>query len=76
MLVESLEIARHYGGPITGRDPVSLQTAIEQLDRKPVANVLVESKVDKVCTVKGWFARTSRISQVVSSADRALQSSS
>ena len=51
--------AEHYGAPIKTKSPMSLQTAIKQLDSKPKANVLVESKVDAVCVVKGcWMALT------------------
>src|SRR5262245_19967035 len=51
--------AEHYGAPIAQTTPVSLKTAIAQLDRGPVANVVIESKVDQVCTVKGcWMGLT------------------
>lgn len=51
--------AEQYGAPIKGGSPVSLKAAIQQLDAKPKANVLVESKVDAVCVVKGcWMALT------------------
>jgi hypothetical protein len=64
-LVCPFAIAEHYGSPIAGRDSISLQTAIEQLDQKPVVNVLVESKVDKVCTVKGcWLGLTNSAGDV------------
>lgn len=64
-LVCTLAFAEQYGAPIQGKNPVSLQTAIGQLDKAPVANVLVESKVDKVCTVKGcWMGLTSKSGDV------------
>lgn len=49
--------AEHYGAAIKGSNPISLKAAIEQLDGKPRADVLIESKVDAVCVVKGcWMA--------------------
>jgi hypothetical protein len=57
--------AEHYGAPIATGRPISLPEAIKQLDQKPVANVLVESKVEKVCTVKGcWMGLTNAAGDV------------
>jgi Domain of unknown function (DUF4920) len=51
--------AEHYGAEIKSKTPLSLAAAIKQLDSKPSADVLIESKVDKVCVVKGcWMALT------------------
>lgn len=42
-----------FGGPITLKESVSLETAIEQINAgKPQ---LIEAKVDKVCQKKGCF---------------------
>jgi hypothetical protein len=55
----TLATAEHYGAPIKGKSPLSLQTAIKQLEAKPKTDVLIESKVDAVCVVKGcWMALT------------------
>jgi hypothetical protein len=57
--------AEHYGAEIKSRTPLSLQAAIKQLDSKPAADVLIESKVDKVCVVKGcWMALTNATDDV------------
>jgi Domain of unknown function (DUF4920) len=51
--------AEHYGAQIKAKNPLSLQAALRQLDSMPSADVLIESKVDKVCEVKGcWMALT------------------
>lgn len=51
--------AEHYGAPITAKNPLSLQAAIKKLDTTASADVLIESKVDAVCVVKGcWMALT------------------
>lgn len=61
----TVAVAEQYGAPITGKNAVPLQTAIEQLDKSPVAKVLVTSKVDKVCTEKGcWVALTNAAGDV------------
>lgn len=55
----TLATAEQYGAPIQAKSPLSLQAAIKQLDDKPKADVLIESKVDAVCVVKGcWMALT------------------
>ncbi len=59
-LIASQAWAEHYGVPVTKAKPVSLQVAIQQLQRKPTAHVVVESKVDKICEAKGcWLGLTS-----------------
>jgi Domain of unknown function (DUF4920) len=58
-LAATCAFAEHYGSPIKGKDPVSLQVAIKQLGNAGTANVLIESTVDKVCVVKGcWLGLT------------------
>jgi len=52
--------AENYGAPLTMKNPVSLPAAIKLLDNKATADVLVESKVDKVCVAKGcWLGLVS-----------------
>ncbi|HEY8539085.1 MAG TPA: DUF4920 domain-containing protein [Steroidobacteraceae bacterium] len=56
-LLSTLAVAEHYGAPIKGGTPVSLETAIRQLDRETRADVLIEAQVEAVCVVKGcWMA--------------------
>jgi hypothetical protein len=51
--------AEHYGAQIASKNPLTLQAALKKLDTAPTADVLIESKVDKVCVVKGcWMALT------------------
>ena len=51
--------AEHYGAQIQAKNPLTLQAALKKLDSTPTADVLIESKVDKVCVVKGcWMALT------------------
>jgi hypothetical protein len=51
--------AEQYGAQIKSKNPLTLQAALRQLDSMPNADVLIESKVDKVCVVKGcWMALT------------------
>ena len=55
----TLSHAEQYGAPIQAKSPLSLQAAIAKLDRTTKADVLIESKVDSVCVVKGcWMALT------------------
>jgi len=57
--------AEQYGAPLTRSNAVTLQGAIKQLDAKPAADVVIESKVDKVCVVKGcWMALTNATDNV------------
>ena len=58
-LLPLLVSAENYGAPIKGKNPVTLSAAIAQLKSSSTANVIVESKVDKVCVAKGcWLALT------------------
>jgi hypothetical protein len=51
--------AEQYGAQIKSKNPLTLQAALKQLDGMPNADVLIESKVDKVCVAKGcWMALT------------------
>jgi Domain of unknown function (DUF4920) len=55
----TIAAAEQYGAPISAKNPLSLQAALKKLDAAPSADVLIESKVDKVCVVKGcWMALT------------------
>ncbi len=55
----TLAHAEQYGAPIKAATPVPLDAAIQQLASKPKADVLVKSKVEAVCVVKGcWMALT------------------
>lgn len=55
----ALAAAEQYGAPIDAKNPLSLAAALEKLDAASSADVLIESKVDKVCVVKGcWMALT------------------
>jgi Domain of unknown function (DUF4920) len=57
--------AEHYGAPITLKNPVTLEAAVAQLDGAAAADVLVESKVDKVCAAQGcWLGLKSGSSQL------------
>jgi hypothetical protein len=59
-LVATLAQAEHYGAPLTMKNPISLPAAIKQLDKQSTAQVLIESKVDKVCVAKGcWLGLVS-----------------
>ena len=53
--VSTLAAAEHYGAPVKAAKPVSLEAAIKQLANANSANVLVESKVEKICVVKGCW---------------------
>jgi hypothetical protein len=53
--VTTLAMAEHYGAPVKAGKPVSLEAAITQLANANTANVLVQSKVDKICVVKGCW---------------------
>jgi hypothetical protein len=64
-LTATLAHAEHYGAPISGKVPVSLAAAIQQADKSGRTDVIVESKVDKVCVVKGcWLGLTDASSDV------------
>ena len=55
MLTASLAFAEQYGAPITRKDPVTIEAAVKQLGEKPAADVLLQSKVDKVCEQAGCW---------------------
>ena len=64
-VIAPLATAEHYGAPIAGKAPLTLQSAIKQLDSKPKADVLIQSKVEAVCVVKGcWMALTDAANDV------------
>jgi hypothetical protein len=51
--------AEHYGAPLKSRQAVPIDAAIQQLGGKRRANVVVQSKVGKVCMAKGcWLGLT------------------
>lgn len=57
--------SEQYGAPIKATTPVTLKAAIQQLDSKPKTDVLIQSKVDAVCVVKGcWMALTDTVGDV------------
>lgn len=65
ILLCSLAVAEQYGAPLTLKEPISLTTAIARLDRQPTTLVLIESKVDKICQVKGcWLGLVSDLGDV------------
>jgi hypothetical protein len=55
VLLSSLACAENYGAPLKSRQAISLDSAIQQLAGQRTAAVVVESKVDKVCTAKGCW---------------------
>ena len=64
-LTMTIASAEHYGAPITMKNPITLESAVKQLDGKSTATVLVESKVDKVCEAKGcWLGLKSASSEL------------
>ena len=57
--------AEQYGAPLTMKTPLTLEAAVQLLDKRPAARVLVESTVVKVCPDRGcWFALKSTSSQL------------
>jgi Domain of unknown function (DUF4920) len=57
--------ADHYGAPLTMKSPVTLEAAIERLANNAAADVLIESKVAKVCEQAGcWLGLQSASSQL------------
>jgi hypothetical protein len=54
-LAATIACAEHYGAPLTLKNPMTLEAAIGALDSAAAAEVLVESKVDKVCEMKGCW---------------------
>ena len=65
LLTSIASAADHYGAPLTLKNPVTLEAAVQQLGDQPAANVLVESTVAKVCEQRGcWIALKSASSQL------------
>lgn len=55
----------HYGAPLTMKDPLTLEAAVQSLGDRPTADVLVQSTVAKVCEQWGcWIALKSASSQL------------
>jgi hypothetical protein len=55
LALSTMVSAEEYGAPITLRNPVSLEAATRALGDAGTARVLVQSKVDKVCEVRGCW---------------------
>jgi len=55
LMVSALACAEDYGAPITLKDPLSLEAAVKRLGAQMSAEVLLESKVDKVCEQAGCW---------------------
>jgi hypothetical protein len=57
--------ADNFGAPLTLKDSVSVDTALEQFKKEPKKNFLIEAKVDKVCEKKGcWMILKSTTSDL------------
>lgn len=57
--------AEHYGAPLTLKNPLTLEAAVQKVGDGAAANVLVESTVAKVCEQRGcWLALKSASSQL------------
>jgi len=54
-LVSTLALAEDYGALITLKEPLSLEAAVKRLGTQSSAEVLLESKVDKVCEQAGCW---------------------
>jgi hypothetical protein len=55
VLLPTIVFAEQYGAPIAGKNALSLPAAIALLRTKASSPVLIESKVDKICVVKGCW---------------------
>lgn len=65
VLFSGLAAAEHYGAPLKSRQAVSLDTAIQQLSKRTSTQVVVQSKVGKVCMAKGcWLGLTNESGDV------------
>ncbi|HJY36577.1 MAG TPA: DUF4920 domain-containing protein [Steroidobacteraceae bacterium] len=65
LLTTIASAAEHYGAPLTLKNPLTLEAAIQQVRDGAAANVLVESTVAKVCEQRGcWIALKSASSQL------------
>lgn len=59
LTVSGLACAEHYGAPLKSRQAVSVDSAIKQLAGKSRTQVVLQSKVGKVCQAKGcWLGLT------------------
>src|ERR1700754_2716984 len=57
--------AEQYGAPITMKNPVTLEAAVNQLQNKSSATVLVEAEVGSICQAKGcWIGLKSTASEL------------
>ena len=57
--------AEHYGAPITRKDPQTLEAAVQGLGDRAAADVLVQSKVARVCEERGcWLGLQGASSQL------------
>ena len=57
--------AEHYGAPLTMKNPLTLEAAVQSLGDQAAAHVLVESTVKQVCAQRGcWIALESAASKL------------
>jgi hypothetical protein len=57
--------AEQYGAPLKSRQAIPIESAIEQLAGQRTAQVVVQSKVGKVCMAKGcWLGLTNASGEV------------
>jgi hypothetical protein len=57
--------AEHYGAPLTLKNPLTLEAAVQSLGEQPAADVLVQSTVAKVCEQRGcWITLKSASSNL------------
>jgi hypothetical protein len=55
----------HYGAPLTLKNPLTLEAAVQSLGEQPAADVLVQSTVAKVCEQRGcWITLKSASSNL------------
>jgi uncharacterized protein DUF4920 len=65
LLTTIASAAEHYGAPLTLKNPLTLEAAVQQVGDGAATNVLVESTVAKVCEQRGcWLALKSASSQL------------
>lgn len=55
VLTSGVVHAQQYGAPLKSREAVSIDSALQQLTSKDSVQVVVQSKVDKVCQAKGCW---------------------
>jgi hypothetical protein len=64
-LLSSVVCAQQYGAPLKSRQAIPIEAAIKQLASQRTAQVVVQSKVGKVCTAKGcWLGLSSADGEV------------